>query len=282
MHLFYGNYVDGLFLSSGIAGDPDRTMSDMIQSVKLIRKEFNGYIHLKIIPGASYDLVKRACELADRVSINLEAPGKRRLAYLSEEKQFKTDILRRAAWVKNLIRKGLAQSGHTTQFVVGPADESDLELVKMSRWMYERLDLKRAYFSAFQPVENTPLSSTSRTPLIREHRLYQMDWLLRIYNFDLKSMMCVFHENGRLPIEHDPKFVYATQKEVFIKPSDATYSELLTVPGIGPTSARRLETMQKFGNIGIKQLKNAGVVLKRALPFLDLGGRQMRLSSYAR
>ena len=282
MHLFLGNFVDGLFLSSGIASDPDRIMSNMIESVELIRKEFEGYIHLKVIPGASYGLVKRACELADRVSINLEAPGKQRLTHLSEEKNFKVDILRRAAWIKNLVRRGYAQSGYTTQFVVGPAQESDLELTKMTNWMYNKLDLKRAYFSAFRPVDKTPLSESPSTPLRREHRLYQMDWLLRIYNFELKSLYSVFDERGRLPLDHDPKFVYAKQNEVFVDPNDTTYEELLTVPGIGPVSARRLETMRKFGRIDLKQLKNAGVVMKRALPFLDMNGRQMRLEAYAR
>lgn len=280
LHLFYGNYIDGLFLSSGIYRGPDETMEMMVETVELIRKEFKGYIHMKIIPGSEYHLVKRACELADRVSINLEAPNKESLQILSDEKHLRQDILRRSAWAKNLIRKGLAQSGQTTQFVVGPGGESDYDLVKMSRWMYEKMELRRSYFSAFQPVGDTPFSNLSRTPLLREHRLYQMDWLLRVYKFDLRDMKRVFDENGNLPLDMDPKYLYAKEKGILVDPGDATKQELLSVPGIGPISANRIITMRKFGSITHEKLKRAGVVVKRALPFLRLEGRQTLLNDF--
>jgi putative DNA modification/repair radical SAM protein len=282
MHLYRGNYVEGLFLSSGIAGDPDRTMEKMVEAVTLLRKEFGGYVHLKIIPGSSYEMVKQACEAADRVSINLEAPGKDRLDCLSHDKNFKLDILRRAAWVKRMGHKGLIPSGHTTQFVVGPANETDKEIVRMSRWMYERMELKRAYFSAFMPVEDTPFEKMSRTPLLREHRLFQMDWLLRVYKMKLKELDCVFDEEGNLPMSHDPKYEFAVQKDITVDPNDSTYEELLLVPGIGPKSAKRIVYLRKFNKVDAKDLKRSGVVLKRALSFLDLHGKQTRLAAYAK
>jgi putative DNA modification/repair radical SAM protein len=282
MHLYRGNYVDGLFLSSGVAGDPDRTMEMMIEGVALLRQEFTGYVHMKIIPGASYDLVKRACGVADRVSINVEAPGKDRLSCLSHDKDFKVDILRRAAWVKRMGHRGLIPSGHTTQFVVGPAGESDYEIMKLSRWLYDRMELKRAYYSAFMPVEDTPFERLSRTPLLREHRLFQMDWLTRVYKMKFKELRCVFDGDGNLPISHDPKYEYALQKNVSCDPNDATYEELLLVPGIGPTSAKRILYLRKFKKVGLSELRKSGAVLKRALNFIEMGGKQTRLAAYAK
>jgi predicted DNA-binding helix-hairpin-helix protein len=179
-----------------------------------------------------------------------------------------------------LIKRGLAQSGQTTQFVVGPAGETDYDLVKMSNWMYERMELRRSYFSAFQPVQDTPFSQKSGTPLLREHRLYQMDWLLRVYEFNFKELECVFNEDGNLPLSMDPKYVYANENNVSVDPNEATKQELLTVPGIGPISANRIITIRKFGPLNQKKLKRAGVVVKRALPFLKISGQQLRLSDF--
>jgi predicted DNA-binding helix-hairpin-helix protein len=146
--------------------------------------------------------------------------------------------------------------------------------------MYERMELRRSYFSAFQPVTDTPFSGLSRTPLLREHRLYQMDWLLRIYKFDLKELSSVFNSEGNLPLGLDPKYVYARETNVLVDPNEATREELLRVPGIGPISASRIMTIRKFGPLTQDRLKRAGVVVKRALPFLKMGGQQMRLSDF--
>jgi putative DNA modification/repair radical SAM protein len=270
MSLYTRNYVEGLFLSSGIVKDADKTSERMIEAVELLRNKyrFQGYIHLKVIPGESYDNIKRAGQLADRLSINLEAPNKSRLSELSHSKDYKTDILRRQRW---LSRRRLS-SGHTTQFVVGASDESDKELLRMTDWEYKNFRLKRAYFSAFDPVKHTPLEFKEKTPYLRERRLYNSDFLMRKYNFKFKELKSIMNEEGMLPNE-DPKIPLA--KEYFkepVDPNDIPYNELLRIPGIGPITAKRIRGLQRANKkIGsISQLRQIGVVVKRALPFLSL------------
>jgi putative DNA modification/repair radical SAM protein len=279
--LYVRNYVEGLFLSSAIEKDSDKTTEEMIQAVDLIRNKykFQGYIHFKVLPGTSYGLIKHASEFSDRMSINLEAPNRQRMSEISSIKEYKSDILRRQAWLK---RMPLA-AGQTTQLVVGGSDETDLEILKMIDWEYENIELRRAYYSAFTPVPKTRFENKPRVELLREHHLYNIDFMLRKYHIPLQEFEDIM-ENEMLP-RIDPKVALA--RNAFDKGIDlkeANWDDLIRVPGIGPQSAKRILDMQK-SNIKItkkEQLKNIGVVLKRALPFIELDGkRQSMIMEYS-
>jgi len=279
--------VEGIFLSSSVRGSADRTMEQMITAIEIIRFKyaFPGYVHLKILPGTQKGAIERAVELADRVSLNLEAPSPERLAYLSEAKDFENDLLKRLHWARECITAqpvqprlsgqcGHGRAGITTQFVVGAAHESDQEILGMSDQLYRDISLSRAYYSAFQPVPDTPLENQAATPPLREHRLYQSDWLLRKYGFRFGEL--VFDEVGNLPMEADPKMIWAqTHPERFpIEVNRAAREELLRIPGIGPRSAARILRLRhdsKFRHI--EDLRRVGVVVSRALPYVLLEGR---------
>ncbi len=281
--------VEGIFLSSSVRGSADRTMEQMLAAIEIIRFKyaFPGYVHLKILPGAQKGAIERAVELADRVSLNLEAPNPQRLAHLSEAKDFENDLLKRLYWARECIAAqpplprhggqfGHGRAGITTQFVVGAAQESDREILGTSDRLYRGIALSRAYYSAFQPVPDTPLENQAATPPLREHRLYQSDWLLRKYGFQFGEL--VFDEVGNLPMEADPKMVWAqAHVDHFpIEVNRASREELLRVPGIGPTSAARILRLRrenKFRNI--EDLKKAGVVVSRAIPYVLLEGRRL-------
>jgi putative DNA modification/repair radical SAM protein len=275
MSLYVKNYVEGLFLSSAVIGEADRTTEKMLDTVKLIRSKYNfrGYIHFKVLPGTNYELIKQASEISDRLSVNLEAPSATRLKEVSSVKDFKIDIVRRQAWIKRMK----LPSGQTTQLVVGSSDETDYELLSMINWEYKNLDLKRGYYSAFIPVPKTALEKRSATPLAREHRLYNVDFMLRKYKIpfsDFKQIM----QDGMLPNE-DPKVALA--RETFDAPveiNDASYEELLRVPGIGPLSAVRIKKITSIGRkiTRLNELHNIGVVLKRAETFIKVDGRGQR------
>ena len=271
--------VQGLFLSSGIAGSASRTMESMIKTVEILRYryQFKGYIHLKILPGASFDCVEEACKLANRVSINMEAPTTHHLAKLSSKKDLRQHIVERMRWVKQLtsINESLVPSGQTTQFVVGAAGETDHDLLQTTTALYREIGLRRAYFSAFQPVRGSRLEGVRATPPMREHRLYEADWLLRIYGFSLREVELALGPEGNLPLKEDPKLVIA-EKQPWLFPIDvnrASYEELLRVPGIGPTSARRIiEARMEHSIFSLDQLRKMRVVTKRAAPFIWFNG----------
>ena len=290
MELYKRNYVEGLFLSSGIKRNTDFTMEEMIKVLEIVRFRYNykGYIHLKILPKTSENLVERGARLATRLSINLEAPNPNRLKMIAEEKDFKSDLLDTMSLIQKQVDRGLVRAGHTTQFVVGAAGETDAELLKTTNWLYKHKSLKRAYFSAFIPVENSlPPYSTQYTvnstlshatlpsvPLLREHRLYQADWLMRFYNFNLSEIM--LDDEGNLILNIDPKLAFALKnKERFpLEINKASYDDLLKIPGIGVTSARRIYRVRKEYKLkDIKELKNLGVVTKRAAPFITIAGK---------
>ncbi len=272
--------VQGLFLSSGVGGDASRTMDCMIATVELVRRKyaFSGYVHLKLLPGASYAHVERAVQLATRVSLNLEAPNPERLARIAPSKDFAENLLQPMYWAKEIIENSdrrLAPAGQTTQFVVGAADESDREILSITARLYQEIGLARAYFSAFQPIVDTPLEGHLPTPLLREHRLYQSDFLLRKYNFAFGDL--IFDEEGNLPSEADPKFMWALHHpERFpVEVNRASKEELLRVPGIGPRSATRIVRLRRRGTFRtLADLKKIGVVAKRAAPFILLAGRR--------
>ena len=281
MKLYVRNYVEGLFLSSGVMKDANHTTEKMLEAVNLIRNKYNfqGYVHFKVLPGTNYELIKQASEIADRLSVNLEAPNKSRMSEISSVKDYKIDILRRQAWIKRMK----LHSGQTTQLVVGASDETDMEILKMIDWEYDNVNLKRGYYSAFVPVEKTKLEFKDRTPLQREHRLYNVDFMMRKYGIRLKEFKEVM-DDGMLPKE-DPKVVLA--REYFDGPVDinsADFNTLIRIPGMGPSSVQRVMALQRKGTKITKneQLHNIGVVLKRALPFIKIDGKyQSRLSAFA-
>jgi len=271
--------VQGLFLSSGVC-DATRTMDRMLAAVELIRRKygFGGYIHLKILPGVSKAHVEQALRLASRVSVNLEAPNPRRLSLIAGNKDFEKDLLQPIRWIKELreARGGrLAPAGYTTQFVVGAAGESDWELLSTVWKLYRELGLSRAYFSAFQPIPDTPLEGHPPTPPLREHRLYQADFLLRKYGFSLHEL--VFDERGNLPAQADPKMMWAlTHPHRFpVEVNRASREELLRVPGIGPRSASRIVKRRRESKIrSLSDLRKMGALAERAAPFILLNGKR--------
>ncbi len=269
--------AQGLFLSSAVCGSVARTMERMIATVELVRLkyEFHGYVHLKLLPGCEQATVERAVELADRVSVNLEAPNPGRLQRLSEVKRFEPDLMQPMRWAQRFRDQELgARSGITTQFVVGAAGESDWEILTTADRLYRDMGLQRAYYSAFQPITHTPLEHLPATPPLREHRLYQSDFLLRQYGFRLEDL--VFDGAGSLNRECDPKLAWARAHPEFfpLEVNHASREQLLRVPGIGPRSVMRIlqgRRQSRFRHI--EDLQCAGVVAGRAAPFVLLDGR---------
>ena len=274
-----GKLVEGLFLSSGICGSAQRTMDRMLATVELVRDKyrFKGYVHLKLLPGSTRGQVERAGQIAQRVSVNLEAPNSQRLGQIAPLKD-RDEVLNPMRWASEFIKRGegrWAPSGQTTQFVVGAADESDREILTTASYLYQKLDLHRAYFSAFQPVPRTPLEGKPHTPAWREHRLYQTDFLFRLYGFGLDEL--VFDEQGRLPQEADPKTLWArAHPEYFpVEINHAPRDTLLRVPGIGPRSAGRILRGRCQTRLrSLADLRGAGAVASRAAPFILIGGRR--------
>ena len=272
--------VDGLFLSSGVCTSADRTMDRMIACVELIRTRYNfaGYVHLKLLPGASEAHVERAVQLAHRVSVNLEAPNAERLAAIAPHKDFFEELAQPMQVAKRLIDESggrLAPAGQTTQFVVGAAGEPDQEILSTTERLYRELDLRRAYFSAFQPVPGTPLDGREPTPAWREHRLYQADWLLRFYDFTFDDL--VFGSEGNLPRKADPKMMHArAHPELFpVEVNRAPRKQLLRVPGLGPRSVARILRWRRQGTLReLAHLSRAGASASRAAPYGLVDGQR--------
>ncbi|MCX7707583.1 MAG: radical SAM protein [Anaerolineae bacterium] len=292
--MYRAGLVEGLFLSSGVIG-VHRTMDEMLATVELVRLKygFRGYIHLKLLPGAQAAHVERAIALADRVSANLEAPTSQALAALAPLKslpelvgplQIAADIVRRGDTPGSLgfgqpqraaPRIGHARLGLSTQFVVGPAGESDRELLTTAQMLYRKLGLARAYYSAFSPVPETPLAGVAPTDPMREFRLYQADWLLRYYGFDAGELP--FGPDGLLPKALDPKAMWARlHPERFpVEVNRAPLSELLRVPGIGPASARAIVAARRQGQLReLGDLRKLGARADRAAPYITLAGKR--------
>lgn len=265
MQLKDAGRVSGLFLSSGVTGTADATMSGMIATVELLRKRyhFRGYIHLKIIPGADAAAIEQAIRLATRVSVNIEAPSAERLARLSQRKQFHRDIIASMEKITRYYQEMGRSCTQTTQFVVGAAQETDREIVLATDRLYKRFDMNRVYFSAYQdfglPAERSrsmlfpdmPDIAEARLSdgFIREHRLYQVDFLLRKYKFSREDIY--FDDKGNLSLESDPKLVWAKRYPEFfpLDVNSADYEQLLRVPGIGPIGAKRIVRGRRQGRI---------------------------------
>lgn len=270
--------AEGVFLSSGVAGGGPRTQDRIIATAEILRRryDFRGYIHLKVMPGAERDQIAAAMRLANRVSVNLEAPNTERLARLAPHKVFDEELLQRLRWIEEIRREAPGkQPSSTTQFVVGAADESDVELLTTTEFLFRQTGIARAYFMAFTPVRDTPLAHHPPTPPERERRLYQSSFLLRDYGFTVEELP--FDVRGNLPLDADPKLAWARQHLVCapVEINSAGRRELLRVPGIGPKGAERILRERRRGKIrDLSDLRALRVVADRAAPFILLDGRR--------
>jgi len=280
MELLRQGVVSGLFLTSAIPDTPSRSMERMLKAVEILRLRsgFRGYIHLKILPGVTRDLVERAVALATRVSVNLECPTAGTLARVAGEKNLLEQILRPIGWVKQILDgKERPRCDQTTQFVVGAAGESDRQILARSSQLYREAHLSRVYFSAFQPPDGKLWEGMRGTPLMREHRLYQADFLFRKYGFSFEEIP--LSSEGELSLSEDPKQIWARMhpEQFPMEINRAEKRELLRVPGIGPLSAERIVAARREGRLRrLEDLKGMGVLLKRASPYLLLDGRRER------
>jgi putative DNA modification/repair radical SAM protein len=277
------NYIEGLFLSSGVIKNPDYTMERMVQVAQKLRMEerFNGYIHLKAIPGASEELIRQAGLFADRLSVNIEIPTEQNLKILAPEKNF-TGIMTPMGQIRNAIleskeerkkhRKApqFAPAGQSTQLIVGASPETDRQIILLSSQLYQTQNLKRVYFSGYIPVNayDQRLPALTRPPLVRENRLYQSDWLMRFYRFKAEEILS--EEHPFLDPDVDPKLGYAL-RNLHLFPVDinkADYEMILRIPGVGVQSALRIIQARSHRKLTLSHLKKIGVVLKRAKYFI--------------
>ncbi|MCL2335481.1 MAG: putative DNA modification/repair radical SAM protein [Endomicrobia bacterium] len=282
------NYIEGLFLSSGVIKSPDYTCEIMIKTLELLRHEhkFNGYIHAKAIPGADSALLQKLGQLTDRMSVNIEMPSQTSLALLAPDKS-KNSILGPMGFIKNgiseskelAIYKGAPKfvpAGQSTQMIIGASPETDSHILKLTESLYKKYKLKRVFFSAYIPVSNDTLlpSTDTQPPLLREHRLYQADWLMRFYKFRADEILDDSSPNFN-PFM-DPKCNWAVKHPSFfpVEVNKASYEELLRVPGIGVLSAQRIIAARRSHSLDFYNLKKLGVVLKRAQYFITCGGRK--------
>lgn len=288
INFYKRNYIEGLFLSSAVINNPNHTMELLTKCVKLLRKvyKFNGYIHLKAIPGADEYLIKEAGLYADRMSVNIELPSSNSLKLLAPQKK-KENILKPMGLIKNSIIETkdslkfikstpqFVPGGQSTQLIVGATPENDLKIIKLTEGLYKKYSLKRVYFSAYVPVvQNNPkLPLISHPPLLREHRLYQADWLLRFYGF--KASELLKEDNPNFDTNYDPKTSWALNNiHIFpIEVNKASYEMLLRVPGIGVRSALRIVAARKVAFLTYDNLKKLGVVMKRAQYFITCKGK---------
>ena len=286
MNFYRRNYIEGLFLSSGVIKNADYTMEQMIAVAKKLRLEenFNGYIHMKVIPGASRELIHEIGLYVDRVSVNIELAESKALKLLAPDKK-PTDIstsmgLIRKNQIQNTEEKKLFKStpsfipaGQTTQMIIGAGGESDYAILSKSENLYKNFDLKRVYYSAYVPVNKSGiLANADAVPMIREHRLYQADWLLRFYDF--KAGEILDEKNPFIDPLLDPKANWAVQNwHLFpMEINRASSKDLLRIPGIGVTSAKRIVMARKYSIIKYEHLKKLGVVIKRAKYFITVNG----------
>jgi predicted DNA-binding helix-hairpin-helix protein len=275
--IYLSGIAQGIFLSSSLAGGGPRTQDRLIATAEILRHhyKFRGYLHLKIMPGAEREQIAAALKLADRVSINLEAPNAQRLATLAPHKQFADELLQRLQWIQALRQEASTrQPSATTQFVVGAAGESDKELLDTTHYLYKNMGLARAYFSSFRPVSETPLEHMPPTSPHREHRLYQASFLLRDYSFEVDDMP--FDAQGNLPLQEDPKLAWARRNlyEAPVELNTSSREMLLRVPGIGVKGAERILRARVQGTLhDLSDLRKLGIAAQRAAPFILLDGR---------
>ena len=287
INFYRRNYIEGLFLSSAVMKNPDHTMELLLKTVKILREEykFNGYIHLKAIPNADFSLISQAGEYADRMSINIELPSQKSLKLLAPQKKFdsivtpmkgiNTKIIeRKEDRQKNKRLANFVPAGQSTQVIVGASPEPDFHILKLSEALYNKMNMKRVYYSAYIPVNKNPnLPTFKNPPLLREHRLYQADWLLRFYKFKADELLDKYNPNFDIAL--DPKANWALNHlELFpVEINQADYELLLRVPGIGIKSAQRIVRSRRSGSISYYDLKKFGTALKRAKYFITCQGK---------
>ena len=291
INFYRRNYIEGLFLSSGVIKNPNNTIEQMIKALELLRNvyHFGGYIHVKAIPGADSELITRLGLLADRMSINIELPSQESLKLLAPDKT-KESILRPMGLISTQIQEHstdlvkyrhaskFVPAGQSTQLIVGATPDTDHTILTLTEGLYRKFHLKRVFFSAYMPVaEHSLLPSIDiKPPLLREHRLYQADWLLRFYGFEAKELLD--EQNPNFNLQVDPKCNWALNhlEQFPLEINKAPYEMLLRVPGIGVTSAQRILTARRSGQIDFSGLKKMGIVLKRAQYFITCKGKIMQ------
>lgn len=288
INFYRRNYIEGLFLSSGVIKNPNNTIEQMIKTLELLRNtyHFGGYIHVKAIPGADSELITRLGLLADRMSINIELPSQESLKLLAPDKT-KESIMRPMGLISTKIQENktdlvkfrhaskFVPAGQSTQLIVGATPDTDHKILTLTEGLYRKYHLKRVFFSAYMPVTEHSLlpSIDSKPPLMREHRLYQADWLLRFYGFEAKELLDEQNPNFSLLV--DPKCNWALNHldQFPLEINKASYEMLLRVPGIGVTGARRIITARRTSLIDFSGLKKMGIVLKRAQYFITCKGK---------
>jgi putative DNA modification/repair radical SAM protein len=288
INFYRRNYIEGLFLSSAIVKNPNNTMELLLKTVKKLRleKNFNGYIHLKAIPGADEKLIQEAGTYVDRMSVNIELPSSDSLKLLAPQKT-KDKILKPMSIIKNSIinhtemKKSIRSTplfvpgGQSTQLIVGATPENDGKILRLSENLYNKFSLKRVYYSAYVPVikDNKLLPDITHPPMIREHRLYQADWLLRYYGFKANELLK--NDDDNFDLNFDPKTYWALSNlnDFPVEINKASYEKLLRIPGIGVTSAKKILKTRRVHSLTFEDLKNLRVVLKRAKYFITCSGR---------
>ncbi|KLO22243.1 MULTISPECIES: putative DNA modification/repair radical SAM protein [unclassified Marinitoga] len=286
INFYKRNYIEGLFLSSAVVKSPDYTMEQMLRVAKKLRidERFNGYIHLKAIPGADLKLIREAGYYADRLSVNIELPSEKSLKLLAPQKK-RENILKPMSYLgKNMLanieeRKKYKKApvfipaGHSTQLIVGASPENDFQILKLAEIMYKKFNMKRVYYSAFIKVNNDKKLPDILPPLNREHRLYQADWLIRFYKF--KAEEIVNTEYPYLDEKLDPKTSWALRNFQYfpVEINKSSYEMLLRVPGIGVKSALTIIKIRKYSPLTFEKLRKIGVVLKRAKYFITCNGK---------
>ena len=281
------NYIEGLFLSSGVLRNADYTTEQMIRALRILRQEygFNGYIHAKAIPGTSPELVQQLGLLADRMSVNIELPSQQGLQTLAPDKT-REAILRPMSLIRDKVLESkqelvkykhapsFAPAGQSTQLIVGATKDTDRHILHLTEALYQKYRLKRVFYSAYVPVvENSFLPALdTKPPLLREHRLYQADWLLRFYGFQASELLDEAHPDFNPQL--DPKCSWAVEhlEQFPVEVMRADYETLLRVPGIGPTSAKRIVSARRTAHLRFEDLKKLGVVVKRAQYFVLCDG----------
>lgn len=293
INFYKRNYIEGLFLSSAVYKDPNYTMEQILKVVKTLREKenFNGYIHTKTIPGTDDILIEEVGKYVDRMSVNIELPSEDGLKLLAPKKTKQT-ILQPMRFIKNNIiqtreekkifrsKPNFVPAGQTTQMIIGATDDTDRNILHLSESLYENLNLKRVYYSAFIPVSNNPkLPILKSPPLVRENRIYQADWLLRFYKF--KAHELLDEDKPNFDLDLDPKCDWALRnmQHFPVEINRADYNTLLRVPGIGVKSAMRILSARKFTKLDFFDLKKLGIVLKRAQHFITCNGKYYGIKS---
>ncbi len=286
INFYKRNYIEGLFLSSAVVKSPDYTMEKIIECLSILRNEykFNGYIHAKTIPGASAELIDRVGLLADRTSVNIELPSNSSLQAFAPQKS-KSSIIAPMKRISDGISVGkhemalyknaplYSPAGQSTQMIIGATPESDRHIITLSENLYKKYSLKRVYYSAYVPIGTNPLLPVVSPPLLREHRLYQADWLLRFYGFSASELLDDTHPNFNNLI--DPKCDWAMRhlEQFPIEINSAPYNMLLRIPGIGVRGARKIMSARRMTRLGFEDLKKMRISLKRAKYFITCMGK---------